>query len=96
MCETIVIFYLFGSLWDQWQLSFKIVTPLLHCAFSATQVHGSRIFFMMWKKQRRMLEEKANESIESEANLGVAETLNENREVIEEKKATVTVAEVHV
>ena len=57
ICETLVIFYLFGSLWQQWQLAFKIVTPLLHCAFSATQLHGSRIFWFMWMKQERLLAE---------------------------------------
>lgn len=57
VCESLVIFYLFGSLWSQWQLAFKIVTPLLHCAFSATQLHGSRIFWFMWKKQKRLLAE---------------------------------------
>lgn len=54
--ETLVIFYLFSSLWPQWQLAFKIVTPILHCAFSATQLHGSHIFYRMWKKQIRILE----------------------------------------
>ncbi len=64
ICETIVIFYLFGSLWSQWQLAFKIVTPLLHCAFAATQLHGSRIFFFMWKKQKRLLAEQDRDAIE--------------------------------
>lgn len=53
--ETLVIFYLFGSLWSQWQLAFKIVTPVLHCAFSATQLHGTHIFYRMWQKQRKLL-----------------------------------------
>ena len=53
IAETIVVFYLFGSLWSQWELAFKIVTPVLHVAFSATQLHGSRIFVAMWMKQRR-------------------------------------------
>lgn len=53
IAETIVIFYMFGSLWSQWQLAFKIVTPLLHVAFSATQLHGSRIFMMMYLSQKR-------------------------------------------
>lgn len=57
VCETIVIFYLFGSLWQQWQLVFKIVTPVLHCAFSATQLHGSRIFYKMYKRQCGFLNE---------------------------------------
>lgn len=57
ICETIVVMYLFGSLWSRWQLAFKIVTPVLHCAFSATQLHGSRIFYFMWKKQKRIMAE---------------------------------------
>jgi len=66
LCETIVIFYLFGSLWSQWQVAFKIVTPVLHCAFSATQLHGSRIFFFMWKKQKRLMAELDKEAVEGE------------------------------
>lgn len=38
-------------------MSFKIVTPILHCAVLAAQVHGSRIFYMMWKRQMRFLRE---------------------------------------
>ena len=78
VCESLVIFYLFGSLWSQWQLAFKIVTPLLHCAFSATQFHGSRIFWIMWKKQERLLaeamvradEENAGGAVRGEAKEG--------------------------
>ncbi|KAL2056534.1 hypothetical protein ABVK25_002928 [Lepraria finkii] len=64
ICETFVIFYLFGSLWPQWQIAFKIVTPLLHCAFSATQLHGSWIFWKMWKRQEKLLAEKLEEGDE--------------------------------
>lgn len=56
VCETLVIFYLFGSLWPEWQLAFKIVTPVLHIAFSATQLHGSRVFWRMWRRQRGIIE----------------------------------------
>ena len=56
LAETLVVFYLFGSLWDQWQLAFQIVTPILHIAFSATQVHGSRILWSMHKSQLGILE----------------------------------------
>lgn len=52
--ETIVVIYLFGSLWSRWELAFKIVTPILHIAFSATQLHGTRIFVAMWIKERRL------------------------------------------
>ncbi|KAE8137248.1 hypothetical protein BDV38DRAFT_293002 [Aspergillus pseudotamarii] len=53
-CETIVIFFLFGSLWDRWQIAFKVVTPLLHVAFSAAQVHGSVVFWKMYKRQQQL------------------------------------------
>ena len=55
--ETIVTMYLFGSLWDQWQIAFKIATPILHLAFCAAQLHGSRIFFIQWRKQARFVRE---------------------------------------
>ncbi len=49
--------YLFGSLWDQWQIAFKVATPILHTAFCAAQLHGSRIFFIQWRKQARFARE---------------------------------------
>jgi hypothetical protein len=74
LCETIVVMYLFGSLWSQWQLAFKIVTPVLHCAFSATQLHGSRIFYFMWKKQKRILAELDREgAVEDGKDMGEGE-----------------------
>ena len=45
--ETAIVMYLFGSLWQRWTIAFKIVTPLLHMAFSTTQLHGSRILYCM-------------------------------------------------
>ena len=53
--ETILVMYMFGILWDRWPLAFKIVTPLLHVAFSAAQFHGSRIFYIIWRKQEQQL-----------------------------------------
>jgi hypothetical protein len=55
--ETILAMYLFGQLWHRWPLSFKIITPALHIAFSAAQFHGTRIFYAMWKKQERLVAE---------------------------------------
>lgn len=55
--ETIVTMYLFGSLWDKWQTAFKVATPILHIAFCAAQLHGSRIFFLQWRKQARFVRE---------------------------------------
>lgn len=62
--------YLFGSLWDRWQIAFKIVTPLLHIAFSAAQLHGTWIFFKMWKKENQLLRQEKNVSVREEARGG--------------------------
>ncbi|KAJ5178791.1 hypothetical protein N7492_002001 [Penicillium capsulatum] len=57
LCETIVTMWLFGSLWAKWEMAFKISTPLLHIAFSAAQIHGSCVFWRMWRKQCRLMQE---------------------------------------
>ena len=53
--ETILVMYMFGILWNRWPLSFKIVTPTLHLAFSAAQFHGTMIFYRLWQKQEQQL-----------------------------------------
>ncbi|KAJ7716007.1 hypothetical protein DFH07DRAFT_974022 [Mycena maculata] len=58
--ETLVTMYFFGELWSRWTLPFKIVTPILHLAFSAAQFHGMRIFFKLWKKQKRIIRDQRN------------------------------------
>ena len=55
--ETIVIMYMFGILWNQWSLSFKIMTPVLHLAFAAGQLHGTRNLYAIWKKQEGKLKQ---------------------------------------
>ncbi|OCK79030.1 hypothetical protein K432DRAFT_300738 [Lepidopterella palustris CBS 459.81] len=52
--ETMMIFYLFGSVWSQWTLPFMIATPILHCIFSAAQVWGSWKEYNMGKNQQRL------------------------------------------
>ena len=47
--------YMFGVLWKRWPLAFKILTPVLHIAFSAAQFHGTRIFYAIWRKQEQKL-----------------------------------------
>ncbi|KAI9831196.1 MAG: hypothetical protein M1826_003861 [Phylliscum demangeonii] len=63
--ETITVFVLFGSLWDKWRISFKVVTPILHVVFAATQLHGSRIFWKLYRRQQRIL--SGHESDEEQA-----------------------------
>ncbi|KDR80992.1 hypothetical protein GALMADRAFT_61294 [Galerina marginata CBS 339.88] len=56
--ETVLTMYVFGTLWNRWPLSFKILTPILHIAFSAAQFHGTRIFYGLWKRQERLLSQQ--------------------------------------
>ena len=55
--ETTLAMYIFGILWNQWPLSLKIATPLMHFTFSLAQFHGTRIFYGIWRKQERKLKE---------------------------------------
>jgi hypothetical protein len=50
--------YFFGLLWYHFSLGLRISTPMLHIAFSAAQLHGTRIFYMMWKKQEKLIRER--------------------------------------
>ncbi|CAI7604899.1 unnamed protein product [Penicillium pancosmium] len=72
-CETVVAMWLFGSLWDRWQIAFKVATPLLHIAFSATQIHGSLVFWRMYKRQQQLHREEVEcPEAKEEENIGVA------------------------
>jgi hypothetical protein len=63
--ETVVTMWLFGSTWDRWRLAFKIVTPLLHIAFSAAQIHGTLVFWRMYRRQKRFEMEADEEAKDS-------------------------------
>lgn len=51
--ETTVVFWLFASLWQQWTLAFKIVTPILHMLFTCAQLWGAWVFWNLSKKESR-------------------------------------------
>ncbi|KAJ6041616.1 uncharacterized protein N7446_010504 [Penicillium canescens] len=59
--ETVVTMWLFGSLWSRWRLAFKVVTPLLHIAFSAAQIHGSLVFWRMYRRQQRYMKNEGED-----------------------------------
>ena len=84
--ETIVTMYLFGQLWDRWSLAFKIVTPLLHIAFSAAQFHGTRIFYKMWRKEERILMEQEKLGVKA-VNEGSADECDREELSMEEGNA---------
>lgn len=56
--ETIVVLYFWGWAWDRWSLAFKVLTPILHCIFTAAQVWGARNFYLMWTDQKKKLRAK--------------------------------------
>lgn len=62
--ETIIVMWLFGSLWDKWALSLKIATPFLHTLFSAAQLWGAWIFYKLAKEQRRKHEDSIKDKDE--------------------------------
>ncbi|KAJ5194237.1 hypothetical protein N7491_001573 [Penicillium cf. griseofulvum] len=64
--ETVVTMWLFASTWNRWRLALKIVTPLLHVAFSAAQIHGSLVFWRMYCRQKRFQMEADIEARECE------------------------------
>lgn len=50
--ETILIFWLWGTLWKQWTLPFKVVTPILHTLFCAAQLFGAWVFWRLARKEK--------------------------------------------
>ncbi|KAJ9494488.1 hypothetical protein LTR99_010747 [Exophiala xenobiotica] len=50
--ETLIVFWLWGTLWNRWTLPFKIVTPILHALFSAAQLFGAWIFWQLATKEK--------------------------------------------
>ncbi|KAJ5171274.1 uncharacterized protein N7500_004057, partial [Penicillium coprophilum] len=64
--ETVVTMWLFASTWARWRLAFKIVTPILHVAFSAAQIHGSLVFWRMYRRQKRLQRETDAEARDSD------------------------------
>jgi hypothetical protein len=58
IAESFMIFVFLAQSWSRWELAFKIVTPILHVVFSMAQVHGSRILFSLYLKQKRLLREE--------------------------------------
>jgi hypothetical protein len=77
VAETIMIMTLFGQSWDKWEIEFKIVTPILHIVFTLAQLHGSRILFAMYKKQKRYLAEEDRILMDPERTAGSKKDVEE-------------------
>lgn len=69
--ETITVFSIFFSVWKDWTLDFKILTPTLHLLFSCAQLWGARVFWLMSQQHRKaadaaLAEESAPKDAESD------------------------------
>ncbi|KAH0046333.1 hypothetical protein KCU78_g92, partial [Aureobasidium melanogenum] len=55
--ETVTIFTIFFLLWKQWTIEFRVLTPLLHILFSCAQLWGARVFWLMSRQHRKVVED---------------------------------------
>lgn len=51
--ETITVFTIFFSLWKEWSVEFKVLSPTLHLLFSCAQLWGARVFWLMSQQHRK-------------------------------------------
>jgi hypothetical protein len=66
--ETAVVMWLFGSLWDRWTLQMKVITPILHVIFKASQIWGAILFWKLARKEEgRLARQKRGQSLTVEA-----------------------------
>lgn len=66
VAETVMVMTLFGQSWDQWDLSFKVATPMLHILFTIAQLHAAKILFHFWTKHKRLLAEEDRQFMDPE------------------------------
>jgi hypothetical protein len=81
IAETIMIFVFLAQSWSRWELSFKIVTPILHIVFSMAQLHGSRILFSLYLSQKKKLYQEENRMMDTEANNSKSKKVEDDDQV---------------
>lgn len=54
--ETVTVFSIFFSLWKEWTIEFKVLSPTLHLLFSCAQLWGARVFWLMSQQHRRAVD----------------------------------------
>ncbi|KAF2669110.1 hypothetical protein BT63DRAFT_250476 [Microthyrium microscopicum] len=69
VAETVMVMTLFGQSWDQWDMSFKVVTPILHVLFTIAQIHAARILFHFWMKYKKLLAEEERDLMDPEGRM---------------------------
>jgi hypothetical protein len=66
LTETVIIMMLFGGSWAKWEMSFKVLTPILHFLFTLAQLHGARILYSLWRREKKRLHEELKPSLDFE------------------------------
>ena len=69
--ETILVLWIFGTLWEKWNLAFKIVTPSLHVLFTVAQLWGAWVFWIIAKKEARIYKEQMMAQSEEQSMSGM-------------------------
>jgi hypothetical protein len=83
--ETIIVFTIFFSLWKDWTITFRVLTPVLHILFSCAQLWGARVFWIMSKQHREIA---SNDAVEGWAPEASSVGLDENIEVLGKQQST--------
>jgi hypothetical protein len=68
--ESVLVLWIFGILWDKWNLAFKIVTPSLHVLFTLAQLWGAYVFWIIAKKEARKSQEQRMAHSEEQSTAG--------------------------
>ncbi|CAD0088500.1 unnamed protein product, partial [Aureobasidium vineae] len=63
--ETVTVFSIFFSLWKEWTIEFKVLSPTLHLLFSCAQLWGARVFWLMSQQHRRAADGSIVEEVAS-------------------------------
>jgi hypothetical protein len=69
--ETVLVMWIFGTLWEKWNLAFKIVTPSLHVLFTVAQLWGAWVFWIIAKKEARLSREHTRAQVEEQSMSGM-------------------------
>ncbi|KAK6007362.1 hypothetical protein QM012_004176 [Aureobasidium pullulans] len=64
--ETITVFSIFFSLWKEWTIEFKVLSPTLHLLFSCAQLWGARVFWLMSQQHRKAVDDDDSKGSSSE------------------------------
>jgi hypothetical protein len=69
--ESVLVLWIFVTLWERWNLAFKVVTPSLHLLFTIAQLWGAWVFWIIAKKEARACQEEMMAQREEQSMAGM-------------------------